>query len=312
VNGVPVFIRDLGSVEISHPIPSGVLGYTIQNDDEGLIDVDSSVQGLVAMRRWGDPNEMGERIRAKVQEINEKYLPKGVQLRNTYDRTDLVNYTLRTIGKTLVEGVVVVSLVLIFFIGSVRASLVVVATIPFAMLFAFLLMNMTGIPASLLSLGAIDFGIIVDGAVIMVENIMRRYRDATPEEKSHGILAFTRDAASEVGTEILFSILIIILAYLPIFSFERIEGRLFKPMAFTISFAILGALIFAMAVIPVLMSIIYKTYFESKNPGPIEWHNPVYDWIEVRYKRIIEFIVNRSRKAVKYTFSVVTVFLAIG
>lgn len=312
VNGVPVFIRDLGSVEISHPIPSGVLGYTIQNDEEGLIDVDSSVQGLVAMRRWGDPNEMGERIREKVKEINENYLPKGVQIRNTYDRTDLVNYTLNTIGKTLIEGVVVVSLVLIFFIGSVRASLVVVATIPFAMLFAFLLMNMTGIPASLLSLGAIDFGIIVDGAVIMVENIMRRYRDATPEEKSHGILAFTRDAASEVGTEILFSILIIILAYLPIFSFERIEGRLFKPMAFTISFAILGALIFAMAVIPVIMSIIYKKYFESKNPGPIEWHNPFYDWIEVRYKRLIEFIVDRSKKAVRYTFSVVTIFLAIG
>ena len=104
---------------------------------------------------------MGDRIRQKVKEINENYLPEGVQLRNTYDRTDLVNYTLRTIGKTLIEGVVVVSLVLIFFIGSVRASFVVVATIPFAMLFAFLLMNLTGIPASLLSLGAIDFGIIV-------------------------------------------------------------------------------------------------------------------------------------------------------
>ncbi|MBF3317492.1 efflux RND transporter permease subunit, partial [Leptospira borgpetersenii serovar Hardjo-bovis] len=150
-NGVPVFIRDLGSVEISHPIPSGVLGYTIQNDQEGLIDVDSSVQGLVAIRCWGDPNIMGERIRAKVKEINDNYLPDGVQIRNTYDRTDLVNYTLRTIGKTLVEGVVVVSLVLIFFIGSIKASMVVVATIPFAMLFAFLLMNITGIPASLLS-----------------------------------------------------------------------------------------------------------------------------------------------------------------
>jgi cobalt-zinc-cadmium resistance protein CzcA len=312
VNGVPVFIRDLGTVEISHPIPSGVLGYTVQNDIDGLIDVDSSVQGLVAMRRWGDPNEMGERIRAKVKEINENYLPEGVQLRNTYDRTDLVNYTLRTIGKTLVEGIVVVSLVLIFFIGSVRASLVVVATIPFAMLFAFLLMNLTGIPASLLSLGAIDFGIIVDGAVIMVENIMRRYRDATPAEKQKGILIFTRDASAEVGTEILFSILIIILAYLPIFSFERIEGRLFKPMAFTISFAILGALIFAMTVIPVMMSMIYRKYFESANPGPIEWHNPFYHWLEHKYEILIKYIVERSRKVVKTTFSIVTVLLAIG
>lgn len=220
-NGVPVFIRDLGSVEISHPIPSGVLGYTIQNDQEGLIDVDSSVQGLVAIRRWGDPNIMGERIRAKVKEINDNYLPDGVQIRNTYDRTDLVNYTLRTIGKTLVEGVVVVSLVLIFFIGSIKASMVVVATIPFAMLFAFLLMNITGIPASLLSLGAIDFGIIVDGAVVMVENVMRRYRDASSTDKKKGIVRFTVDAASEVGTEIIFSILIIILAYLPIFPLKE-------------------------------------------------------------------------------------------
>ncbi|EQA36898.1 heavy metal efflux pump, CzcA family [Leptospira inadai serovar Lyme str. 10] len=312
VNGVPVYVRDLGTVEISHPIPSGVLGFTIQNDHEGLIDVDSSVQGLVAMRRWGDPNEMGERIRAKVKEINENYLPDGVRLRTTYDRTDLVNYTLRTIGRTLIEGIVVVSLVLIFFIGSVKASLVVVATIPFAMLFAFLLMNLTGIPASLLSLGAIDFGIIVDGAVIMVENIMRRYRDATPAEKQNGILAFTRDSAAEVGTEILFSILIIVLAYLPIFSFERIEGRLFKPMAFTISFAILGALVFAMTVIPVAMSFLYRKYFESANPGPIEWHNPIYGWVEIRYKKLIEYLVERSKKVVTYCFTIVLALLIIG
>ncbi|TGK14390.1 efflux RND transporter permease subunit [Leptospira stimsonii] len=312
VNGVPVFIRDLGTVEISHPIPSGVLGYTVQNDQEGLIDVDSSVQGLVAIRRWGDPNIMGERIKARVKEINENYLPDGVQMRTTYDRTDLVNYTLRTIGKTLIEGVVVVSLVLIFFIGSVKASMVVVATIPFAMLFAFLMMNLTGIPASLLSLGAIDFGIIVDGAVIMVENIMRRYRDASPSDKTKGIIRFTVDAASEVGTEIIFSILIIVLAYLPIFSFERIEGRLFKPMAFTISFAILGALIFAMTAIPVMMSYIYRNYFESANPGPIEWHNPIYEWVEKKYERLIEYLVERSKRVVTICFSVVGTLLVVG
>ncbi|AOP33879.1 cation transporter [Leptospira tipperaryensis] len=312
VNGVPVFIRDLGTVEISHPIPSGVLGYTVQNDQEGLIDVDSSVQGLVAIRRWGDPNIMGERIKARVKEINENYLPDGVQMRTTYDRTDLVNYTLRTIGKTLVEGVIVVSLVLIFFIGSVKASMVVVATIPFAMLFAFLMMNLTGIPASLLSLGAIDFGIIVDGAVIMVENIMRRYRDASSSDKTKGIIRFTVDAASEVGTEIIFSILIIVLAYLPIFSFERIEGRLFKPMAFTISFAILGALIFAMTAIPVMMSYIYRNYFESANPGPIEWHNPIYEWVEHKYARLIEYLVERSKRVVTICFSVVGTLLVIG
>jgi cobalt-zinc-cadmium resistance protein CzcA len=312
VNGVPVFVRDIGTVEISHPIISGVLGYTVQNDEEGIIDVDSSVQGLVAMRRWGDPNIMGEKIRERVEEINIRYLPKGVRIRTTYDRSDLVNYTLRTIGKTLIEGVTVVSLVLIFFIGSVRASLVVVVTIPFAMLFAFLLMNLTGIPASLLSLGAIDFGIIVDGAVVMVENLMRRYRDLTPSEKKLGIIEITKQAANEVGVEIIYSILIIILAYLPIFSFERIEGRLFKPMAFTISFAIFGALLFSMTVIPVLMSLVYRKYFESTNPGPIEWHNPYYDWVQVRYEKIITYLVDRSKVVVRNTFIVVSILLAFG
>nr|WP_100764898.1 CusA/CzcA family heavy metal efflux RND transporter [Leptospira ellisii]PJZ93435.1 CusA/CzcA family heavy metal efflux RND transporter [Leptospira ellisii] len=281
VNGVPVFIRDLGSVEVSHPIPSGVLGYTVQNDQEGLIDVDSSVQGLVAIRRWGDPNQMGERIRAKVKEINENYLPDGVQMRTTYDRTDLVNYTLRTIGKTLIEGVVVVSLVLIFFIGSVKASMVVVATIPFAMLFAFLLMNLTGIPASLLSLGAIDFGIIVDGAVVIVDNISRKYKEAKEAKKYSGlsypeIETVTIESAKEVGTEIFFSISIIIFAYLPIFTFQRIEGKLFSPMAFTLAFAILGSMIIALTLIPVLMTYLYRSKLETKGRDSLEWQNPIF------------------------------------
>ncbi|TGN19412.1 efflux RND transporter permease subunit [Leptospira idonii] len=312
INGVPVFVKNIGSVEISHPIPSGVLGYTIQNDQEGLIDTDSAVQGLVAMRRWVEPNAFGERVRAKVKEINEKYMPEGTQIRNTYDRADLVNYTLRTVGVTLLEGICVVSLVVIFFIGSLKASVVVVATIPFALLFSFTMMNSTGISASLLSLGAVDFGIVVDSAVVMVENIMRRYKEATPQEKEKGILRFTYDCASEVGTEVLFAILIIILAYLPIFSFERIEGRLFKPMAFTLSFAIFGALLFTMTVVPVLMSFFYRKYFESKNPGPIEWHNPVYHWVEAKYEILVHYLVARSKKVVSIAFAAVGSLLVIG
>lgn len=311
-SGVAVYVKDIGTVEVAHPIPSGVLGYTFQNDEEGLIDVDSSIQGLVAMRRWGDTNIMGERIRAKVKEINDQYLPKGVKMRTSYDRSDLVNYTLRTIGMTLFEGVSIVTLVLIFFIGSIRASLVVVTTIPFALLFAFIMMQLTNIPASLLSLGAIDFGIIVDGAVIMVENIMRRYRDANREEKNIGIEAFTTNAASEVGQEIFFSITIIVLAYLPIFSFERIEGRLFKPMAFTISYAILGAMLFALTAVPVMMTMLYRKYFEAINPGPIEWHNKIYEWVEKKYKILIQFLVKYSAKTVKYTTAIVSIIMVIS
>ncbi|TGL62970.1 efflux RND transporter permease subunit [Leptospira sarikeiensis] len=312
VNGVPVYVRDVGSVEISHPIPSGVLGYTVQNDTEGLIDVDSAVQGLVAMRRWVEPNAFGERVRAKVQEINEKYMPDGTRLRTTYDRADLVNYTLRTVGTTLIEGIGVVSLVVIFFIGSFRASVVVVATIPFALLFSFTVMNASGISASLLSLGAVDFGIVVDSAVVMVENIMRRYKEASPDDKQKGIVRFTYECATEVGTEILFAIMIIILAYLPIFSFERIEGRLFKPMAFTLSFAIFGALLFTMTVVPVLMSFFFRKYFESNSDKPIEWHNPVYHWVESKYEKIVHYLVDRSKRVVTIAFSIVTALLVVG
>ncbi len=312
VGGVPVFIRNVASIEVSHPIPSGFLGYTIQNEEEGLIDVESSVQGLVAMRRGGDTNEMGERIRAKVIEINQNYLPKGVRIRTTYDRSDLVKYTISTVTHTLVAGITIVTLVLIFFVGSVRASLVVVACIPISMLFAFIMMKMTGIPASLLSLGAIDFGIIVDGAVVMVENIMRRYRDSSFDEKKIGIIPFTTSSAAEVGKEIFFSILIIILAYLPIFAFERIEGKLFKPMAFTIAFAMLGSMLFALTMIPVMMSVLYKKYFELANPGPIEWHNPIYHWIEHKYEILIHFLVLHSKRTLIVSSSIVVFVVILG
>ncbi len=149
------------------------------------------------------------------------------------------------------------------------------------------MMKLTGIPANLLSLGAVDFGIIVDGAVVMVENIMRRYRDATPEERKQGIIRFTLSSAQEVGREIFFSITIIILAYLPIFSFQRVEGKLFSPMAYTLAYAITGSMLLALTAIPVLMTMIYRKHFESENPGRIEWHNPIYEWIERKYEKII-------------------------
>lgn len=313
-NGVPIMVKDLGSVEISPLIPAGVLGYVFQNQPDGSprVEVDSSIQGLVAMRRGCEPNAMGERIKAKVKEINTHFMPDGMQLRQAYDRADLVNFTLRTISRTLIEGVSIVALILIFFVGSVRTSIVVVLTIPFSMLFAFILMQITDIPASLLSLGAIDFGIIVDGAVIMAENIMRKYRDATRLDKEKGIEKYTIEASSEVGKEIFFSILIIILAYIPIFTFTRIEGRLFKPMAFTISYAIMGSMVFAMTMIPVMMAILYRKYFESQNPGKIEWHNPIYAWMEKKYKSLIERLIRSYKKVVIISFSVVFALTGFG
>ena len=179
-NSVPVFIKDVASVEIGALPPTGVLGYT--NLSQGK-DLDQSIQGLILMRRGENPSEILERIKDKIKEINETSLPPGVALLTTYDRTDLVENTLHTVSHTLFEGITIVVIVLIFFLGNVRTALVVAITIPLSLLFAFIAMHFTGIPANLLSLGAIDFGIIVDGAVVMAENIMRRISHASARRK---------------------------------------------------------------------------------------------------------------------------------
>jgi len=312
VNGVPVFIRDLASVEEFPLPPAGILGYTLQPDDSTQVDVNSSIQGLIAMRRGENPSDVVEALKERVNEINESNLPEGVRLRVTYDRSELVNYTIDTVSRTLFEGFSIVIIVLIFFIGSVRAALVVATTIPISMLFAFSMMKLTGIPANLLSLGAVDFGIIVDGAVVMVENIMRRYRDATPEERKQGIIRFTLSSAQEVGREIFFSITIIILAYLPIFSFQRVEGKLFSPMAYTLAYAITGSMLLALTAIPVLMTMIYRKHFDSENPGRIEWHNPVYEWIERKYEKAVGVLTQYSIATTIISAVIVVIVIVLG
>jgi len=312
VNGVPLFIRDLASVEEFPLPPAGVLGYTLQPDDSTSIDVNSSIQGLVAMRRGENPSVVVEALKQRVKEINDNNLPEGVRLKITYDRSELVDYTIDTVSRTLFEGFSIVIIVLIFFIGSVRSALVVATTIPISMLFAFTMMKLTGIPANLLSLGAVDFGIIVDGAVVMVENIMRRYRDATAEERKRGIVRFTLSAAQEVGREIFFSITIIILAYLPIFSFQRVEGKLFSPMAYTLAYAITGSMMLALTAIPVFMTMIYRKHFESENPGRIEWHNPMYEWIERKYATAVSIVTRYSAATVCAATAIVLIVLFIG
>jgi len=311
-HGVPVFIRNVGTVEEFPLPPTGVLGYAIRGDDQSVEDVSSGIQGLVAMRRGENPSTVVEALKEKVREINGHDLPPGVSLRITYDRSQLVDYTIATVSRTLFEGISIVVIVLIFFMGSVRSALVVATTIPVSMLFAFAMMRLTGIPANLLSLGAIDFGIIVDGAVVMVENIMRRYRDATPSERGEGIIRFTLTSAQEVGREIFFSIAIIILAYLPIFSFQRVEGKLFSPMAYTLAFAITGSLLLALTAIPVLMTTFYRRHFETAGSGRLEWHNPAYAWIERRYERTVGQVLRRPLITVLTAAAIVVAVVAAG
>lgn len=312
VNGVPVFIRNLATVEEFPLPPSGILGYTLRAADSTVINENSGVQGLVAMRRGENPSDVVNALEEKVNEINAADLPPGVRLRITYDRSELVNHTISTVSHTLFEGISIVVIVLIFFIGSVRSALVVAATIPIAMLFAFAMMKLTGINANLLSLGAIDFGIIVDGAVVMVENIMRRYREATADERKQGIIRFTLLSAEEVGREIFFSITIIILAYLPIFSLQRVEGKLFSPMAFTLAFAITGSMILALTLIPVLMSFAYRRYFRGNEPGAIEWHNPVYAWIAGMYERVVGVLTAHAQATVVSAILIVVLVVGFG
>jgi cobalt-zinc-cadmium resistance protein CzcA len=288
-NGVPVFVKDVASVEVEPLPPAGVLGYALVEDST---NVSNGIQGNILMRRGENPSEVAAKIKAKIADLNENVLPDGVRLRVTYDRTELVNYTLETVSHTVFEGISIVLIVLIFFVGSLRSALVIATTIPISLLFAFILMKFTGVPANLLSLGAVDFGIIVDGAVVMGEGIMRRLSHASPEERGRGVLWVITSAAQEVGTEIFFAVTIIVMAYIPLFTFQRVEGKLFSPMAFTFAYAVFGSMLLALTLIPVLMSFIYRKAFaadESKGEKPmkIEAHNPVFAWMQRVYESLL-------------------------
>jgi heavy metal efflux system protein len=307
--GVPVFIKDVASVEIAPPPPSGVLGYTVNEDS---ITVNNGVEGIILLRRYQNPSEVLKELKLRMDELQHTELPEGVTLRTLYDRSFLINHSLHTVGKTLMEGVSIVVIILILFLGSWRSALVVALTIPFSLLFAFILMRFTGIPANLLSLGAIDFGIIVDGACVMVEHLIRRYRNATPLEKKSGIIRITLLAAQEVGREIFFSVTIIILAYMPILLMTRVEGKLFSPMALTLAFAVIGSMLAALTFIPVLISFVYNKAV-SENVVPLKAHkNPVLDFLEKSYARTLLKFVRHYKKTVLAGFSVVVIMIVFG
>lgn len=294
VNGVPVYVQDVATVEITPPPPSGVLGYSVP--DEG-IDKEGSPEGIILLRRGENPSEVLKALKEKMADLSANELPEGVKLRVLYDRSFLIDHSLETVAHTLFEGISIVIIILIFFLGSLRSALVVTATIPFALLFAFILMRLTGIPANLLSLGAIDFGIIVDGACIMAEHLIRRYRNASPEERKEGIVKITLLAAQEVGREIFFSVTIIILAYTPILLMTRVEGKLFSPMALTLAFAVIGSMLCALTLIPVLISIAYKKSLSSEKP--MKPHkNFVLDGLEKQYAKSLNFFLRFHKQTV--------------
>jgi cobalt-zinc-cadmium resistance protein CzcA len=308
-NGVPVFVRDVATVEITPPPPSGVMGYTITQDK---VDVSSGVEGIILLRRYENPSEVLKVLKEKMADLQSSELPEGVRLRPLYDRSFLIDHSLETVAHTLFEGISIVVILLIFFLGSIRSALVVALTIPFSLLFAFILMRLTGIPANLLSLGAIDFGIIVDGACVMAEHLIRKYRTATVEEKQQGIVKITLLSAQEVGREIFFSVTIIILAYMPILLMTRVEGKLFSPMALTLAFAVIGSMIAALTFIPVLISFAYKKALSDPEKPIKEHKNFVLDFMTNSYSKTLAKFLKHYKTTVLVGFSLVTILVLFG
>ncbi|HKE29223.1 MAG TPA: CusA/CzcA family heavy metal efflux RND transporter [Bryobacteraceae bacterium] len=281
-NGTPLHMRDIAVVEQGPKIRLGQFARAIRREDGKIVDNDDVVSAWVPMRKGADAEAALESLHKKIKEMNDHILPPGVKIVPFIDRSDLVEFTTQTVLHNLGEGFALVVIVLMLFLGNVRGAVVVALTIPFSLLFASILLQARHIPANLLSLGALDFGMVVDGAVVMVENIVRHLGHR--EEANRSVADRIRAAAHEVQRPVFYAIIIIITGYLPIFTLERVEGRLFSPMAWTVAFALLGAVTFSMTVAPVLCSFLFRKEVR-------EWENPLLVWITRLYQHAVTWSV---------------------
>ncbi len=289
-NGTPVRVRDIGSVVQAPKVRLGQLGKTIHKEDGTILNNDDVVEGIVLLRKGAVAETTLVAVHQKIDELNgangkNGLLPVGVKLVSHLDRSELMHHTTHTVLRNLTDGVILVTLILFLFLGNVRSALIVAVTIPFSLLFAAILLDLRHIPANLLSLGALDFGMVVDGSVVMVENILRHTSFGDHKKSFREIVAI---AAHEVQKPVFFARVIIIVSYLPIFTLQRVEGRLFAPMAWTVAFALLGALIFALFIAPVLCN-----YFFSR--GIKEWRNPVLEWLNHNYARSLDWCFDHMK-----------------
>jgi cobalt-zinc-cadmium resistance protein CzcA len=274
-NGTALRVSDVATVAQGPKIRLGQIGKTYRSEDGKLIDDSDVVEGVVLLQKGDNSDTTLEGIHAEVKDLNDHILPPGVKIVPFLDRSDLLHLTTTTVLDNLTAGILLVALILFLFLGNLRGALIVAITIPFALLFASICLDLRHIPANLLSLGALDFGMVVEGAVVMVENIVRHLSHDRQPEKT--VIAQIREAAHEVQRPVFYAITIIITAYLPIFTLQSVEGRLFKPMAWTVAFALLGSLIFSMLLAPVLASFMFPN-------GASEWENPVMRWLTNRYR----------------------------
>lgn len=276
VNGAPVLMRDLGQLTLSHQEREGILGKDNNPD---------TIEGIVLMLKYQNPSETLKGIHAKVDELNRQLAKDDVRIVPYIDRDNLVRATVHKVGRTILEGVSLVFLILILFLGSPRSALVAGVSIPLALVTLFSLLNLTHVSANLLSLGAIDFGILVDGAIVVTEAILRR-REALPEEELTE--SEVKAAAVQVSRPIFFASLIIITTYLPLFSFERAEAKLFTPMAYTMAYALFGALLTTLALVPGL------AYFAYRKPGRA-YHNRWLEWLTLQYEQVLAACIEQPR-----------------
>jgi cobalt-zinc-cadmium resistance protein CzcA len=298
--GTPIRVANVASVTQGMKIRLGQIGRAIHRADGRILDNSDVVEGIVLLRKGANSDETLVAIHDKVADLNEHILPRGVTIAPFLDRSNLVHYTTHTVLHNLTEGIVLVAVILFLFLGNARGAFIVELTIPFSLLFASICLSLVGIPANLLSLGALDFGMVVEGAVVMVENIIR-YLGRT-ENRSVRPLDSIRDAAHEVQRPVFYAIGIIITAYVPIFTLQRVEGRLFKPMAWTVSFALLGSLLFSMLIAPVLSSFFFGKHVR-------EWHNPVMEWITSGYRSTLRAAIRLRWVAVACAALGVSVYL---
>jgi heavy metal efflux system protein len=274
-DGVPVLVKDLGEVKLGNQERRGILGKDASAD---------TIEGIVLLLKGQNPSAVLDGVHAAVAELNDHVLPKDVRLVPYLDRSSLVHATLHTVSHTLLEGMTLVTLVLLLYLGSPRAALIVALTVPLALLTAFILMHHFKIPANLLSLGAIDFGIVVDGAIVMMESILHAF------EKNEGKALTVQEVlaiAHRLARPIFFGMVVIITAYLPLFMFQRIEYKLFSPMAWAIGFALFGALVVSLTLIPGLAFVAYR------KPRRV-WRNPVLEWARAWHTKLLDWLLGRT------------------
>jgi cobalt-zinc-cadmium resistance protein CzcA len=282
-NGTPILVRDIAIVTQGAKIRLGKIARASHKEAGKVIDNPDTVEGIVLLRKGANGDAMLAALHEKIDYLNKHFLPSGVKIVPFLDRSELVHFTTHTVLHNLTEGILLVSVILFLFLGNLRSAFIVVLTIPFALLFASICLDLDKVPANLLSLGALDFGMVVDGSVVVVENVLRHI--TTLRHKEETIPEAIRDAIREVQRPVFFARAIIITAYLPIFTLQHVEGRLFRPMALTVAFALLGALLFSLSILPVLSVMLF-------GPRTKEWHNPVLAAVIEGYRRSLRFLMS--------------------